>query len=278
MLDTLRLEYNRIGRLEAIYASEEMHAYVREVYGLGVHFPQDAAQYCSCTSRYLDSYQTSTSPRGCLPSREQSWNWSRKEILRTGSDYTLWTKDLKQTLNRGKTVAPYNTRLSRLLPAAVGVICSWRLRSSGATLSQPDAAGLAIYNGTEKRVSPDIMILSLTYQLLSTKQARVVLNDDECFNQLKCSIKKARSAADTKNSNQRNQLISLYSIISNLFKKLSFSNAYLVLDRVDCMSFRDTVVGCLLDLMKSCPPGLKILVVGQAFDAPDGPIRDEAMI
>ncbi|QSS53918.1 hypothetical protein I7I53_01326 [Histoplasma capsulatum var. duboisii H88] len=96
MLDTLRLEYNRIGRLEAIYASEDMHAYVREVYGLGVHFPQDAAQYYSCTSRYLDSHQTSTSPRGCLPSREQSWNWSRKEILRTGSDYTLWTKDLKQ--------------------------------------------------------------------------------------------------------------------------------------------------------------------------------------
>lgn len=48
-------------------------------------------------------------------------------------------------------------------------------------------------------------------------------------------------------------------------KKLSFNNAYLVLDRADCMSFQDTVLGRLLDLMKSCPPGLKILVVGQAF-------------
>lgn len=86
------------------------------------------------------------------------------------------------------------------------------------------------------------------------------------FNQLKCSVKKARSAADTKNSNQRNRLIPLHSIIGNLLKKLSFSNAYLVLDRAECMRFRDTVLGCLLDLMKSCPPGLKILIVGQAFD------------
>ncbi|RYP73618.1 hypothetical protein DL771_003506 [Monosporascus sp. 5C6A] len=50
MLETLRREYARIGRLGPIYANEKMHGSIAEVYSLGIRFLQDAARYYSFKS------------------------------------------------------------------------------------------------------------------------------------------------------------------------------------------------------------------------------------
>src|SRR5690348_10842561 len=47
MLETLRREYTKIGRLSAIFATKEMQDHVSNVYHLGIFFLQDASRYYS---------------------------------------------------------------------------------------------------------------------------------------------------------------------------------------------------------------------------------------
>lgn len=376
MLETLRREYARIGRLEPIYASKDMHGYVAKVYDLGIHFLQDAARYYSFKSYrrfwHILAKPPSIDLQGRVSSikeaiallveerdtqdrirlgsvetkveasleRQHSPTPSLRKGLATGTDNLLYllvtlsskaeerleklgalleTVDedlyarldayedrLQETFNlktlepfnfertllrnevfqawdtgtassflviRGKTVAPHNTRLSWVSPAATGIIRQRRVLSPSASPRNPspgnqDNIGLAFYccqgpdadlQDPARPLSPTTVFSALIHQLLRTRKARAILNDDENFNKLKLSISRAGTAA-SRNDRQA-WLLKLHAILGSLLKDLSFSKMYLVLDRLDSINNHDIALKLFLDLIETCPTGLKILIV-----------------
>lgn len=175
---------------------------------------------------------------------------------------------------RGKTVAPYNTLLSWVSPAATGFIRQHEDLSPCASSHTPSSGSqrdecLLFYCCQDAKadledpampVLPSTVVSGLIYQLLRTTKAKAILNDSNQFRQLKLDIQKSGSKAN--NDDHRARLFQLYDIFRTLLDRLSFDKVYLVLDRPDCMRGHDTALGLLLKLVQTFPRGLKILVVG----------------
>ncbi|KAG8422101.1 hypothetical protein J3459_010686 [Metarhizium acridum] len=112
--------------------------------------------------------------------------------------YQAWDTDIASSflVIRGETVAPESTHLSWALPAATGVI---RLHSK--PKQSPSNTGLIFYRRQDadidlrvpmRRVSPTTVMSALIYQLLCTKNAKVILNDDQHFEKLRFNISKPK--------------------------------------------------------------------------------------
>ncbi|EFY85482.1 hypothetical protein MAC_08485 [Metarhizium acridum CQMa 102] len=286
MLETLRREYTKIERLSPIYANRSMHSHVSNVYHLGLRSLQDAARYYRFKS-YMRCWATQDSIRltsveakvkenlecqvgGIFNNTRKLEPFDFKGKLERDGFYQAWDTDITSSflVIRGETVAPESTRLSWASPAATGVI---RLHSK--PKQSPSNTGLIFYRRQDadidlrvpmRRVSPTTVMSALIYQLLCTKNAKVILNDDQHFEKLRLNVIQAETA---NNDDRRSRLFKLYSVLSDLLKNLSFNRIYLILDRPNCLSDSSTVLKLLLDLIEACPTGLKILIVGREIDA-----------
>lgn len=190
---------------------------------------------------------------------------AEKQLFR--SDAFIYWRNHSQSsliLLQGKTVAPDRTLLSWHSSATTRLVRDPDKYLRDMESLEPPTVAYCFcqvtdyYHDNHPQLSSTTVMSTVIYQLLKSKNARLLLRDDSRHVKLKRDIEDLRSHPAAK---PKDQLSNLNSILASLLTDMTMTKVFIVLDRVD--RIQDNVknfLASLLKLIEKAKCVLKILI------------------
>jgi hypothetical protein len=188
------------------------------------------------------------------------------QLFRT-ANFSAWGRNSQSSLILlwGKTVAPDRTLLSWHSPATTRLACEADKYLLDLNSSEPLTVVYYFCQVTEyfddspqRMPSACTVISTIIYQLLKSRNAQTIFRDDKRYAKLKHDIEDSSAYLATEATEQ---LLKLYSILSNLLIDLELKSVFIVLDRIDRIQGNvDIFLGPFLKLMDTTECVLKVLI------------------